>query len=77
MLALTFWESFFLLVILEYGRYSGLIQNRGLKAIDLADYLPAENKLMPFDFAPQLWNGLIEGRHPRVLGEQDWDQYAG
>lgn len=55
------------------------IQNSGLKAIDLADYLPAESELMPFDFAPQLWNGLIlKEKDFRVfLYEHNWDQYAG
>jgi len=55
------------------------VQNSGLLAIDLADYLPAKNDLAPFDFAPRLWNGLIlKEKDFRVfLGEHDWDQYTG
>jgi len=55
------------------------IQNSGLLAIDLADYLPSNKDLAPFDFAPQLWNGLIlKEKDFRVfLAEHNWDQYAG
>lgn len=55
------------------------IQNSGLMAIDLADYRPDEASLVPFDFAPRLWNELIlKEKDFRVfLAEHDWNEYEG
>jgi len=55
------------------------VQNSGLLAVDLADYLPSEKELEPFDFAPRLWNELIlKEKDFRVfLGEHDWTIYQG
>lgn len=55
------------------------VQNSGLIAVDLAEYLPAANTLMPFDFAPHLWNGLVlKEKDFRVfLAEHNWSVYEG
>lgn len=55
------------------------IQNSGLIAVDLADYLPKQPEYMGFDFAPRLWNGLVlKEKDFRVfLGEHDWSVYQG
>jgi hypothetical protein len=55
------------------------VQNSGLIAVDLADYLPAPGDLMEFDFAPRLWNELIlkEKDFRTFLSEHDWTAYAG
>lgn len=54
------------------------VEKSGLIAIDLADYLPSENEIMDFDFAPQLWNGLVlKEKDFRVfLTENDWTIYT-
>ncbi len=53
------------------------VENSGLIAIDLADYLPKMNSLFPFDFAPLLWNGLIlkEKEFRTFVKEHDWSIY--
>lgn len=55
------------------------VQNSGLIAVDLADYLPAPGDVAGFDFAPHLWNGLIlKEKDFRVfLSEHDWTAYSG
>lgn len=55
------------------------VQNSGLMAIDLADYLPSQNMFIGFDFAPYLWNGLVlkEKDFRTFLAEHDWNQYTG
>jgi hypothetical protein len=53
------------------------VQNSGLIAVDLADYLPASEEVMDFDFAPRLWNELIlkEKDFRTFLAEHDWSIY--
>jgi hypothetical protein len=53
------------------------VQNSGLIAVDLADYLPGTEELMEFDFAPRLWNELVlKEKDFRVfLAEHDWSIY--
>ena len=55
------------------------VQQSGLIAVDLADYLPAASAFEGFDFAPRLWNGLVlkEKDFRDFLKEHDWSQYAG
>jgi hypothetical protein len=55
------------------------VQQSGLIAVDLADYLPAASAFEAFDFAPRLWNGLVlkEKDFRAFLSEHDWSQYAG
>lgn len=55
------------------------VQNSGLTAIDLADYLPSGNLFAGFDFAPHLWNGLVlkEKDFRSLMAEFDWNQYEG
>lgn len=52
------------------------VQNSGLTAIDLADYLPAATHFVGFDFAPYLWNGLVlkEKDFRAFMAEYDWNQ---
>lgn len=54
------------------------VEQSGLIAVDLADYLPKESILMAFDFAPHLWNGLVlkEKDFREFLGQHDWSAYA-
>lgn len=54
------------------------VQNSGLVAVDLADYLPAQSDLSEFDFAPRLWNGLIlkEKDFRDFLASNDWSSYT-
>lgn len=54
------------------------VQNSGLLAVDLADYLPKSTEITEFDFAPRLWNGLIlkEKEFRDFLSSHDWSVYA-
>ncbi|MDH4474535.1 MAG: DUF2480 family protein [Fluviicola sp.] len=54
------------------------VQNSGLVAVDLADYLPEQSDLSEFDFAPRLWNGLIlkEKDFRDFLAAHDWSSYT-
>jgi Protein of unknown function (DUF2480) len=54
------------------------VQNSSLIAVDLADYLPHASEMGEFDFAPQLWNGLIlkEKDFRDFLAAHDWSIYA-
>ncbi len=54
------------------------VQNSGLLAVDLADYLPAASEMSEFDFAPRLWNGLIlkEKDFRDFLASHDWSIYT-
>jgi hypothetical protein len=53
------------------------VQNSGLIAVDLADYLPADSEMIEFDFAPHLWNELVlkEKDFRMFLSEHDWSIY--
>ena len=53
------------------------VENSGLIQVDLLDYLPKQNELVPFDFAPFLWEGLVlrEKEFRASLKEHDWSQY--
>lgn len=55
------------------------VQNSGITAIDLADYLPAESMFAGFDFAPHLWNELVlkEKDFRAIVADFDWKQYEG
>ncbi len=55
------------------------VQNSGLLAVDLADYLPKPSEMSEFDFAPRLWNGLIlkEKDFRDFLASHDWSVYDG
>jgi len=53
------------------------VANSGLIQVDLLDYLPKQTELVPFDFAPFLWEGLVlrEKEFRTNLKEHDWSQY--
>lgn len=55
------------------------VQNSGLIAVDLADYLPKTDLFMAFDFEPYLWNGLVlkEKDFRDFAKSHDWNQYSG
>lgn len=55
------------------------IANSGLIQVDLLDYLPKNQELVAFDFAPFLWEGLVlrEKEFRSALKEHDWQQYSG
>jgi hypothetical protein len=55
------------------------VQNSGLIAVDLAEYLPKADDIAEFDFAPRLWNELIlkEKDFREFLGAHDWSVYSG
>ena len=55
------------------------VQNSGLIAVDLADYLPKNDHFAGFDFEPYLWNGLVlkEKDFRDFVKSHDWSQYAG
>ena len=54
------------------------VENSGLIAVDLSDYLPKINELVPFDFGPLLWNGLIlkEKEFRTFVKSHDWSVYS-
>ena len=53
------------------------VQESGLIAIDLADYLPSMNDFVGFDLEPTLWNGLVlkEKDFREFVKLHDWQQY--
>lgn len=53
------------------------VQNSGLIAVDLADYLPKDIHFAAFDFEPVLWNGMVlkEKDFRAFVKEHDWSQY--
>jgi len=53
------------------------VEQSGLIQVDLLDYLPKNNELVPFDFAPLLWEGLVlkEKDFRSFIKDHDWEQY--
>lgn len=55
------------------------VEKSGLKAVDLADFLPKDDAVKGFDFSPYLWNELVlkEKDFREFCKKHDWDQYSG
>lgn len=55
------------------------VANSGLIQVDLLDYLPKNTDIVPFDFAPFLWEGLVlrEKEFRANLKDHDWSVYEG
>ena len=53
------------------------VAKSGLIQVDLLDYLPKNSDLVPFDFAPLLWEGLVlkEKDFREFVKTHDWNQY--
>jgi hypothetical protein len=53
------------------------VAGSGLIQVDLLDYLPKNSDIIPFDFAPFLWEGLVlrEKEFRANLKEHDWSAY--
>lgn len=53
------------------------VAKSGLIQVDLLDYLPKNQDLVPFDFAPLLWEGLVlkEKDFRDFVKTHNWEQY--
>lgn len=53
------------------------VAGSGLIQVDLLDYLPKNSDIIPFDFAPFLWEGFVlrEKEFRANLKEHDWSVY--
>ncbi len=53
------------------------VAGSGLIQVDLLDYLPKNSDIIPFDFAPFLWEGLVlrEKEFRANLKEHNWSVY--